>query len=418
MKRSYIPLEAIIPCLICVVIDSFGYNLLYPLITVMFTNPANPLLHGASSGMQGVLLGLAYMIYPLFMIFGASFMGDLSDIWGRKRVIALCMVGICVSFFFMAVGIVIKSLTFFLVGRALSGVMGGSQPVAEAAVADLSPGKSKALNMTLITLAICLGQIFGPLIGVLFTDRKIVGVVSHATPLFVSGGLTLIALVWLMMKFQETFTPIEKKKISLMEPIRLFARGMKVQMIRWLAITFLLMQVGFAIYFQTIQLVLRENFGYKSHMLLWFNLYLGVWFTLGLLFVAPWILRRFHLKSVAIWSYLLMGVFQFFTMFENLGLIWVIAIPWSVMNALAMTLSMTLFSNSANHESQGWVMGLFTATYALSFVVVGLTTNLLKLFSFSFLLFLGSAVTVVSGVILWVILNRYSRLSEVEEMSK
>jgi len=82
------------PCLLAIVIDVFGYGLVYPIMTAIFTNPSNPPLSSLhSETLRNFFMGLSYMLYPLGMLFGASFMGDLSDHFGRKKVIALCMGG-------------------------------------------------------------------------------------------------------------------------------------------------------------------------------------------------------------------------------------------------------------------------------------------------------------------------------------
>ena len=59
---------------------------------------------------------------PFFLcFFGSSFMGDLSDILGRRKVLMLCMAGFVIGYLGMAFGVETKSLGLLFSGRALTG---------------------------------------------------------------------------------------------------------------------------------------------------------------------------------------------------------------------------------------------------------------------------------------------------------
>ena len=268
MIKNFSKLTSIAPCLLAIVIDVFGYGLVYPIMTAIFTNPSNPLVAGlGSEGMRDFFLGLAYLLYPLCMLFGSSFMGDLSDHFGRKRVIALCMGGIALSFLLMAIGVIEASLTLLLAGRALSGLMAGSQPIAQAAISDLSTPETKALNMSLITFVICIGLVLGPLMGGVFSDPKVAHGFGFETPFFIAGGISIIAVIWILLSFRETYIAKEKKPLSFFRPIQVFIDAFHHKKVRFLVIIFILMQVGFGLYFQTILIQIKELYNYSSFLL-------------------------------------------------------------------------------------------------------------------------------------------------------
>ena len=162
------------------------------------------------------------MLYPLCMFFGTSFMADLSDNYGRKKVLLICMAGICLSFLIMALGIVYSSLLMLTFGRALSGLMAGSQPVAQAAIADVSTETTKAKNMSIIALSYCIGSMLGPLIGGVTSDSALSRWFTYATPFFISSVLAFIAVIWILFKFKETYMVQAKKSVSLLRPLKNF----------------------------------------------------------------------------------------------------------------------------------------------------------------------------------------------------
>ena len=195
MMTKKISYAAIAPCLLAIVVDAMGFGLVYPVITAIFTSVHNPFLAvDATAQARHFYLGLGFMLYPLFMFFGASFMGDLSDSIGRKKVMLICMAGICLSFLLMAFGVVFSSIALLMIGRALSGLMAGSQPIAQAAIADCSTEETKAFNMSIMTLALSVGIVVGPLLGGVLSDSDITRLFNFATPFFVAAVFALIAL--------------------------------------------------------------------------------------------------------------------------------------------------------------------------------------------------------------------------------
>ena len=88
-------LKTIAPCLLAITVNSLGFGLVYPILTMMFGGAHRTLLGpGVSAAEADFLFGLGYMLYPAGMFFGASMLGDLSDRFGRKPVLLICMGGL------------------------------------------------------------------------------------------------------------------------------------------------------------------------------------------------------------------------------------------------------------------------------------------------------------------------------------
>ena len=98
-------LKTIAPCLLAITVDSLGFGLVYPILTMMFGGAHRTLLGpGVSAAEADFLFGLGYMLYPAGMFFGASMLGDLSDRFGRKPVLLICMGGLSLATAMMAAG--------------------------------------------------------------------------------------------------------------------------------------------------------------------------------------------------------------------------------------------------------------------------------------------------------------------------
>ena len=299
----------------------------------------------------------------------------------------------------MAFGVIAASLTLLLVGRALSGLMAGSQPIAQAAISDLSTPETKALNMSLITFVICIGLVLGPLMGGIFSDPRIFGGFGFQTPFFIAAGISLITMIWILLSFQETYLPKGKKALSFFQPLRILIDAFFHKEVRFLVSIFLLMQVGFGLYFQTILIQIKELYGYSSFLLGSFNGFMGLAFALGTLFVIPLALKKWKVLTLAIFCLTLTGVIQIWAgANDNQILTWILAFPLSMSDIIAYTMMMTIFSNAGNKDQQGWVMGIFGATVAISFALVGASTNLLSLIGTHQLIILGGVLGILSGL--------------------
>ena len=103
-------------------------------------------------------------------------------------------------------------MSLLLFGRFLSGLMAGSQPIAQAAVSDLSPEDQRALDMSLLTLALSVGIVLGPVMGGVLSERIISNsAFDFATPLWTAAALAAISFLWILVGFRDTAPASEKR---------------------------------------------------------------------------------------------------------------------------------------------------------------------------------------------------------------
>ena len=104
---------------------------------------------------------------------------------------------------------------------------------------------------------------------------------------------------------------------------------------------------------------------------------------------------------MAIGALILTGGFQLWGgSNQHEALSWILAFPIALFDIIAYAMLMTTFSNAATKEEQGWVMGIFGATVAISFALVGLSTNLLQTIGTQGLITGGGVLLILSGVAL------------------
>lgn len=368
----------------------------------MFTQvPETVFPHIESQSARDFYLGLSYLLYPLFMFFGASFLGDLSDIYGRKKVLLSSMAGIFLSFILMSWGIASHSLFLFLFGRAFSGLMAGSQPLCMAAIADLSTPDNKAWNMSLVTLTNCIGLIFGPFVGGVFTETYFLKIFGYPFPFLLAAIFAVIGFFLILGLFQETFMPNISKKVKISRPVTIFCDALSNNYVHALVWVVLFQMMALMIYYQTIGVYLREFFNYSSANLGFFYGFMGIFFALGILIVVPFALKRWRVEAIAAYGFLFMGIFALASVFyKNEIYIWVDVIPFAAIHAMGFTGIAAVFSNCADEKNQGWVMGVLAATCAIAYVLAGLSTNLLPYLGIRGVIALGGIFGIFSGLLM------------------
>src|SRR5579872_2397994 len=137
------------PLLLVLFIDGMGLGLVFPLINGLIFDKNSTFLANTHfpPAMHNIIYGAIISIFMLCWFFGAAILGDLSDQIGRKKSLIICLVGTFLSYLIAAFSVTFQSLTFFIIGRVIAGFTSGSQPIAQAAIIDLSKQEHKARNI-------------------------------------------------------------------------------------------------------------------------------------------------------------------------------------------------------------------------------------------------------------------------------
>lgn len=402
MHQKWREFLRVAPCLLAMIVDYTGYGLVYPLVTAMFTQEGGAIFpHLNSTHLKDFYLGLSYLLYPLGMFFGASFLGDLSDLWGRKKVILLSVGGIFIGFLLMSLGISIREVYVFLLGRLISGLMAGSLPLAQAAVADISTPDTKPWNMNLVTITNTVGLVFGPIVAGIFSERWFLKDVGFSLPFLFAAFMAIIAFFWIYFGFKETYNPIKGKKVEWIQPARIFVEAFLNQKVRILAFVLLLFQTAVALYFQMLGIYFSDTFHYSSSEIGFFYAYLGACFAISSLFIYPILIKHFKIETLCIVGLFLLAAFEIIVSFLTVAIwIWIVVFLMAICNIFAWSTLLTIFSNAVDKTKQGWVMGIFAAMVAVGFIIAGFSSNILPWVTSNHLVLIGGVAAFLSALLM------------------
>lgn len=361
-------LKIIVPLILVIIIDTMGVGLFFPVLSPLFMSD-NGLLPHASLALRNFSYGLTLGSFSLFMFLSAPILGSISDQVGRKKVLLFCLFGTAISSFLCAFAIITKSIALIILGRSVGGALAGCQPIAQAAIVDISEADEKTKNLGFISLASCLGFIIGPMVGGFFSDNAIASWFNYATPFWADGILALINGVLLWLTLQETFIPNSKIVLNIKQSINMFADAFRHKQVRSLALVLLFYETAWALYFQFIAIYLVQLYHYSSRMIGWYMSFIGLCLGMTFLIIIRLFLKYLRERNIVQFALILCGFSLLLPLiFSSEKGQWWCVIPISIGIGLVWNALLTLFSNVVTEDQQGWVMGVTTSVASMAWI--------------------------------------------------
>ena len=141
-----------IALLFVVFVDLLGQGLVFPIINALIMEPGSGFLPAdASDATRHSNYGLVIGIFFLLWFLGAPYISKLSDVIGRKNAILICLFGALSGYVITIVALHQSSLWLLILGRGITGLTAGNQPIAQAAMIDVSVDDAdRARNVQLL----------------------------------------------------------------------------------------------------------------------------------------------------------------------------------------------------------------------------------------------------------------------------
>ena len=181
------------PLLVAVFINIAGFSLILPLLR----------FYGQVFDAQPFEIALLFAAYSFGNVFGEIHWGRQSDVWGRRKVLAVTTFFAALSYVAFAYA---PSLWAAIGIRVVSGFFSGTLSVAQGFIADVSPPERRAKTMGYFGAAFSLGFAFGPVLGGVFAGDA-VAAESFRLPIFIAGGLALLASLWCVSALRDAVPP-------------------------------------------------------------------------------------------------------------------------------------------------------------------------------------------------------------------
>jgi len=391
--------------MLTIMIDVMGFGLIFPLMPTLFLSTHGLIAGGISTFGRYWYYAIAVATWPLGNFFGTAYLGELSDKYGRRKILIGCLAMVAASYLIAAVSIPMHSLWLFMFSRLLAGFFGGSYDIAQAAIVDISPPDLKARNMSMITFAAAIGIILGPLISSFTGSSQMISWFSITTPFWIAGILSLINMLWILLVFVETFQPNLEKHISWARVFTACKFIFVDKRVSKLGLVFFFFILGWGFYVQQIPLVLDKVFHFDAHLIGLFFFVLGIGFALSMIFVQPKLLKLYSMQTIYKLGVLAVAIILLLaSVILTVKLEWISVFLVGVFFIIAYGCILALISGAVTANEQGQAMGGLGAVGAIGFLVTGISLAVLTKISVNLPIYCAVGVYFISGILALIIL--------------
>jgi DHA1 family tetracycline resistance protein-like MFS transporter len=351
---------------ITLLLDVIGIGILIPVIPALFTDSesASFMLAGYSVGAQYFIAGLMTALFGVMQFLAAPLLGDLSDRYGRKKLLTLGVGVLALAQLIFASGIALMSLPLLFASRLVAGVAGANFSIVQATIADITEPKNRARNFGLIGGAFGLGFILGPLIG-----GYIVALTGNpALPFLFAGCLGLVNLLFITFMLSETHhVRSAEGKFTLLKAFKNIKIAYLDVDTRPLYTVSFLQMLGFGIYTSFSAVFLTYRYGFTEADTGTYFAYIGICIVLSQLFLVRYASARYNERTLIRFALPILAATLFAqTIIFNIWLVYLL-VPFT---AGAMSLITTnlpaLISKGVSANRQGAALGINGSLQALS----------------------------------------------------
>ena len=357
-------------------LDMIGTGMVFPIIPILFTDPSSPafMLAGYSKGAQFLVAGLITSLFGLMQFIAAPILGELSDIYGRKKLLMLGVGILAISQLLFGVGIIIGSITVLLITRAIAGIAAANLSIAQATIADITEPKDRAKNFGLIGAAFGIGFILGPLLGgwiaALFQNA--------AAPFWFSSILGILNLLFVAFMLPETRKGIREtaRKFHILKGIHNIRAALKDYDARPVYLTSFLYMSGFSFFVSFVGVLLVNRYGLTEAGIGTFFAFVGMCVVITQLFILRFLTKYYNEKQILRVSLLCVGGALFLYPFmPSITILYFLVPVLAIPQGLSMANIGSLVSRSVSAEKQGAALGINSSLVAFAQGVVPLVAG-------------------------------------------
>ena len=374
-----------------VFIDLLGFSLIIPLLPYLAeTFQATPLV-----------IGLLPVAKALPQMLSTPIIGRLSDRFGRKPLLLMCIASTLAGFILLATA---RSLIMLFVSRIVDGLLGGDIALARTYVTDITDDKNRSRGLGLIGAAFGVGFIIGPLSGGLLSKF------GYSVPGFFAAALSLANFIAVALWLPESLTLKQRKEYRsspytafnlqrLLEAIRRPCVGPLLQVRFWFSLAFTLFQVNFVLYAK-----IRLGLDLITTSLL--LTFVGVLAFITQVFIIGRLTDRFGEKAlIRIGTIILTVSLVGWGLVPNLFLLVIVLVPIAIAGGILSVVITSQLTKAIHKEEVGGTLGLDDSLQTFAQIVTPVAGGaLIQYLGASSLGFVAGALMIIAVLVVQFIL--------------
>ena len=216
------------------------------------------------------IAGALSSLYACAQLFAGPVLGALSDRFGRRPVLLVCLIGTSLGYLLLGLA---NSLPLIFLAVFIDGLTGGNLTTAYAYIADVTTSENRARGMGMVGAAFGLGLMAGPALGGLLSKYGLY------VPALTASAIALSNVIFGYFVLPESL-PMERREIKpisqMFNWVNQFAGLFKQLNIQKLLIALFLLNLAFAGLQANFPLYSNQRFQWTPTQNSYFYLYVGI----------------------------------------------------------------------------------------------------------------------------------------------
>ncbi len=379
---------SILPLLVVNFIGTLGYSIVLPsLVYMVHQFRGNEFLYGAVGA-----------TYSAFELLGSPILGRLSDRYGRKKILFVSSLGSALGWtlFLIALYLPVSNLVSFsdntlgltiitvplallFVARAIDGLTAGDISVANAYLADITTQEERKADFGKLGVAANLGFVIGPALAGVLAET----VYGLTLPVVAALATTIIALVLIVWKLPESrprpsheafdqglgknLGRSSKECYKAEKPERMTLKGaFKLEGIPILIAIYFVFFLAFSMFVAAMPLYGTETLHWSTGEMGAFFSVLSIVIVLTEGPILSWLNQSVSAEALTIWGTFIVVLSYLALLVPNTAMAYLAAVLYALGNGLMWPSFLSLLSNHAGEENQGYIQGIGNSAGSLA----------------------------------------------------
>jgi len=280
--------KALLFGLMSVFLCGIGFSIIIPVVPFL----VQPYI--SNPGDQAIVVTLLTSVYALCVFFAAPGLGALSDRYGRRPVLLVCLLGSAIGYFVFGIG---GALWVLFAGRIIEGITGGSISTIFAFFADIIPREQRTKYFGWVSAVVGVGTAIGPTLGGLLAKF------GNSVPMYFGAIITLLNVVYGLFYMPESLDKNNRLKeipFVRLNPFTQLLNILSMKNLKWLLVSAFLLWIPNGSLQAVFSQFTIDTFSWKPVIIgLMFSI-MGVQDIISQGFIMPKLLKILSDKQIAI----------------------------------------------------------------------------------------------------------------------
>ncbi|GLX65993.1 MFS transporter [Paenibacillus glycanilyticus] len=279
--------KALLFGLMSVFLCGLGFSIITPVVPFL----VQPYI--SNPGDQATVVTLLTSVYAVCMFFAAPALGALSDKFGRRPLLLICLLGSAIGYFVFGLG---GALWVLFAGRVIEGITGGSISTIFAYFADIIPADQRTKYFGWVSAAVGVGTVIGPTLGGLLAKF------GYSAPMYFGAAITLLNVIFGMLYMPESLGKNNRRTqmtLGMLNPFTQLVSILSVKNVNRLLVSAFLLWIPNGSLQAVFSQFTLDTFSWKPALIgLMFSI-MGVQDIVSQAFIMPRLLAKLRDKQIA-----------------------------------------------------------------------------------------------------------------------